>query len=81
MPAPAWASHLPVVAICPAGTVHATPPEVAFAVGRPGVDHDAVVHDPSLGGLVHHAASAPSDALRAADVIARIAALVEDRSC
>ncbi len=80
-PAPAWASHLPVVAICPAGTGFATPPEVAFTVGRPGVDHDAIVHDTSLGGLVRHAASAPSDALRASDVIARIAALVEDRSC
>ena len=80
-PAPAWASHLPVVAICPAGTAFASPPEVAFAVGRAGLDHDGVVHDTSLGGLVHHAASVPSDALRASDVIARIAALVEDRSC
>ena len=79
--APAWASHLPVVAICPAGTAFATPPEVVFSVGRPGIDHDAIIHDVSLGGLVHHAASAPSGAPRAADVIARIAALVEDRSC
>ncbi len=80
-PAPAWASHLPVVAICPTGATFATPPGVVFAVGRPGVDHDSVLHDASLGGLVQHPASAPSDALRASDVIARIAALVEDRSC
>ena len=80
-PAPAWASHLPVVAICPAGTAFATPPEVAFVVGRPGVDHDGILHDVSLGGLVHHAASAPTEVPRASDVIARIAALVEDRSC
>lgn len=79
--APGWASRLPLVAICPAGTTFAAPPEVAFAVGRPGVDHDGFVHDGSLGGIVQHAASAPSDALRASDVIARIAALVEDRSC
>jgi len=79
--APPWASHLPVVAICPAGAAFATPPEVAFAVGRPGLDHDGVLHDTALGGLVHRAASAPSDAPRASDVIARIAALVEDRSC
>jgi formylmethanofuran dehydrogenase subunit B len=79
--APAWASHLPVVAICAAGAAFATPPQVAFTVGRAGIDHGGVVYDTALGGLVHHAASAPSDAPRASDVIARIAALVEDRSC
>ncbi len=80
-PLPGWAGRLPLVALCPAGVVFASPPEVAFVVGRAGVDHDGVVHDGSLGGLVQHAASAPSDAWRASDVIARIAALVEDRPC
>ncbi len=80
-PAPDWASHLPVVALCAAGAAFATPPQVAFTVGRAGIDHDGVVHDTSLGGLAHHAASAPSAVARASDVIARIAALVEDRSC
>ena len=80
-PAPAWASDLPVVAICAAGAAFATPPQVAFTVGRPGIDHDGVTYDIALGGLVHHAASAPSVAPRASDILARIAALAGNRPC
>jgi hypothetical protein len=43
-------------------------------VGRPGVDHDAVLFDPALGTLVARAAGAAGEAPSAADALGRILA-------
>ena len=53
----AWhADRCRLVALAPPGTRFATPPAVAITVGRPGVDHDAVLYHPALGTLVARAA-------------------------
>jgi formylmethanofuran dehydrogenase subunit B len=71
---PAWKRRLPTVALVVAGTRFATPPEVSITVGRPGIDHDAVLYDPDLGALSWHRATAPADAPAVADVLAGITA-------
>jgi formylmethanofuran dehydrogenase subunit B len=60
---PPWARKLPTVALVAPGTSFAVPPEVAITVGRPGRDHDAVLHDPRLGTLAAHEAIAANAAL------------------
>ncbi|MBV9286861.1 MAG: tungsten formylmethanofuran dehydrogenase [Hyphomicrobiales bacterium] len=62
----------PIIALCGQETVFAAPPRLRFAVGRPGVDHDATLHDPNVGALVAVAASAPSSALSVAATIEAI---------
>jgi len=70
---PPWTRTLPTVALTASGTRFAAAPDVAITVGRPGQDHDAVLFDPALGSLAARTASAPSDTVRAADLLARIA--------
>lgn len=71
---PPWHRHVPLVALVALGTTFPIPPEVSIIVGRPGVDHDAVLFDRSLGTLAFMAASAPSGPPRTAALLARIAA-------
>ena len=52
----------------------------AFVVGRPGVDHDAVMHSSDAGTLVAVTASARSGAPSVAQALERIAACLEDAS-
>jgi formylmethanofuran dehydrogenase subunit B len=72
--APDWAARVPMVALCARATRFRHPPAVLIEVGCPGIDHDAVLHDPALGQLAAPTATHPSDAPRAADVLARIMA-------
>jgi formylmethanofuran dehydrogenase subunit B len=71
---PGWQRRLQTVALVAAGTRFAAPPEVSITVGRPGIDHDAVLFDPGLGALSWHRATAPADTPTVADVLARITA-------
>jgi formylmethanofuran dehydrogenase subunit B len=73
-PAPAWRRALNFIALCERTTEFAEEPKVRIVVGRPGVDHDAVVHSPDAGTLLAVAASAPSAAPSVAEALERIAA-------
>jgi formylmethanofuran dehydrogenase subunit B len=79
-PLPAWRGALNFIALCERGTRLAEEPNVRIVVGRPGVDHDAVVHSSDTGTLVAAAASAPSAAPSVAQVLERIAVCLEDTS-
>lgn len=72
---PPWTRPVPTVALVPPGTQFATTPEVAIAVGCPGVHHQAMLYDPALGTIVARAPTSPDAALPSvADVLRRIAA-------
>jgi len=51
---------------------------VHIAIGRPGVDHDAVMHSSEVGTLVAAVASAPSAAPSAAEALERIGACLAE---
>jgi formylmethanofuran dehydrogenase subunit B len=70
--APDWAARVPMVALCPPATRFRHPPAVLIEIGCPGIDHDAVLHEPALGQLAARTATRPSDAPRVADVLRRI---------
>jgi len=70
---PAW-GEAPAIALCDAAAAFAREPKARITVGRPGVDHDAVLHNPDTGSLVATPASAPSEAPSVAQVLALIAA-------
>jgi formylmethanofuran dehydrogenase subunit B len=71
---PEWLRAINVIAVGESTTQFAEEPLVRIAVGRPGVDHDAVIHSPDVGTLVAVAASAPSGALSVAQALERIGA-------
>lgn len=70
---PSWAAGAPLIALSTREAVFANEPRVRFAVGRPGVDHDAVLHSPDTGTLVAVTASARSPALSVAAALRKIA--------
>lgn len=71
--APSWNRRIPLVALAAEGTNFATAPEVVITVGRPGVDHDAVIFDPHLGVLSAKAASSARPVPLVSQVVGRIA--------
>jgi formylmethanofuran dehydrogenase subunit B len=71
---PAWLSAANVIALCEPTAEFAEEPNVRITVGRPGVDHDAVMHSSDLGTLVAATASARSGALSIARALERIGA-------
>ena len=71
---PAWRSAVNVIALCERTTQFAEEPNVRITVGRPGVDHDAVMHSSDIGTLVAATASARSGAPSVAQVLERIGA-------
>jgi formylmethanofuran dehydrogenase subunit B len=75
---PAWRSAVNVIALCEPMTQFVKAPNVHISVGRPGVDHDAVMHSSDVGTLVAATASARSGALSVADALERIGACLED---
>jgi formylmethanofuran dehydrogenase subunit B len=54
---------------------------VRFAVARPGVDSDAILHDDAAGALVARTATAASNAPTVAATLAAIRARLEQPSC
>ncbi len=75
---PAWRSAVNFIALCERGTQFAEAPNVRITVGRPGVDHDAVMHSSDVGTLVAATASARSAAPSVAEALERIGACLED---
>lgn len=78
---PGWTHKLPTIVLgaADAGNV----PHVHIAVGRPGVDHDAVEYLAATGTLAAVTATKRSKALSVADAIGRISAYLrpDDRPC
>ena len=72
-PPPTWRAAVNFIAVCDSATQFAEPPNVRIAVGRPGVDHDAVLHSPDTGTLVATGASAPTAMPSVAQALERIA--------
>jgi formylmethanofuran dehydrogenase subunit B len=75
---PAWGSAVNLIALCEHATQFAKAPNVRIAVGRPGVDHDAVMHSSDAGALVAATASARSSAPSVAETLERIGARLGD---
>lgn len=71
---PAWLRAANVIALCEQRAHFAREPNVRIAVGRPGVDHDAVMHSSDAGTLVAVTAAARSDTPSVAQALERIAA-------
>ena len=71
---PVWASAANLIALCEPTAEFAKEPNVRIAIGRPGVDHDAIMHSPDAGTLVAVTASARSAAPSAAQALERISA-------
>lgn len=69
---PTWVSAANVIALCERTTRFAKEPNVRISVGRPGVDHDAVVHSSDAGTLVAVVASARTAVLSVAEALERI---------
>jgi formylmethanofuran dehydrogenase subunit B len=72
--APPWGDAVPTIALVRQGMVMDKPPSVTIEIGCPGIDHDAMLFDPSLGGIALARASSPRPLPRAADVIGAILA-------
>ena len=71
---PEWKQSVPTIALTCAPDRFRSPPDVAIAVGSPGVDHDAVEHLATAGTLTAVRARKRSNALSVADAIGKIAA-------
>jgi formylmethanofuran dehydrogenase subunit B len=77
---PTWKRNLPFVALT--ATPNTLGADIAIAVGRPGIDHDAVEHLAAIATLAAVSAGKPSPAMSVASVIGRItAALPAARPC
>ena len=75
---PAWRSAVNFIALCERTTQFAKEPNVRIAIGRPGVDHDAVMHSSDTGTLVATTASARSGAPSVAEALERIRARLRE---
>jgi formylmethanofuran dehydrogenase subunit B len=71
---PGWLSAANVIALCEPTTEFAKEPNVRITIGRPGVDHDAVMHSSDIGTLVAETASARTATPSVAEALERIAA-------
>ena len=71
---PHWLGAAKVIALCGRTAEFAKAPDVHIAIGRPGLDHDGVMHVPEAGTLVAVTASAPSAAPSAVEALERIGA-------
>ncbi len=71
---PAWLNAANVIALCEPTTEFAEEPNVRITVGRPGVDHDAVMHSSDIGTLVAETASARAATPSIAEALERISA-------
>jgi formylmethanofuran dehydrogenase subunit B len=77
---PAWKHDVPFVALT--GETDTPRAHVTIAVGRPGIDHNAVEHLPATATLAALSAGNPSTAMSVATVLGRItAALPAARRC
>jgi formylmethanofuran dehydrogenase subunit B len=71
---PAWRSTVNFIAVCVRTIRFASEPSVRISVGRPGVDHDGIVHSSDAGALIAAPAARRSAAPSVAQALARISA-------
>jgi formylmethanofuran dehydrogenase subunit B len=71
---PPWLTAVNVIALSMPTAEFAGEPNVRITVGRPGLDHDAVMHSSNAGTLVALAASARSATPSVAEALERITA-------
>jgi formylmethanofuran dehydrogenase subunit B len=71
---PTWRRAVNLIALCERTTQFAEEPNVRITVGRPGVDHDAIIYSSDVGTLVAATASARSGAPSVAEALERIGA-------
>ncbi|MEJ2625035.1 MAG: tungsten formylmethanofuran dehydrogenase, partial [Pseudolabrys sp.] len=74
--APPWRREVPLIML--SAEPDASKAEVAFAVGRPGIDHDGVAYNAASGTLAPMAAAKPREACTVADVVTQIAAALPE---
>ena len=75
--APPWQRGVKLIALVTSETSVATwltKPQAVITVARPGIDHNAILYDPRLGGLVAHTATTPSSTPSVATVLRAIMA-------
>ena len=79
-PPPEWASGSISIALCDRAARPTQAPKVLIEVGRPGVDHDAVVHSLDTGTLVAVSANSSSsgDLPSVAEALALIGGTLRD---
>lgn len=75
---PPWGEGPPVIALTTGDAALGSRAAVQIEVGRPGIDHDGVEHEPSLATLVSIAATQPSEAISVADAVGRIASALSE---
>ena len=75
---PTWQRVVNLIALCERTAQFAEEPNVRITVGRPGVDHDAIMHSSDVGTLVAATASARSGAPSVAEALERIGARLEE---
>ena len=76
-PAPVWLRGPQLIGLCGSGTEFVAEPNVRIHVGRPGLDHDAVLHSADIGTLVAATAPARAAGPSAAEVLGLIVARLE----
>jgi formylmethanofuran dehydrogenase subunit B len=76
---PPWRRNVPLIALAQ-GPVGLSA-DVVIAVGRPGIDHDAVMHSATTGTLAAVSAHNPTNVMSVADAIGRIAATLPALPC
>jgi len=72
--APPWRRDVPTIALAAEGASFRHRPRVQVAVGRPGIDHDAVEYLQAAGTLTTAAAAATRTTVRVSDALNQIAA-------
>lgn len=77
-PPPHWLRAANGIVLCGPDTPIAEAPNVCIAVGRPGVDHDSVLHSPDTGTLVAATVVARAPLPSVAEAIGGIAARIEN---
>jgi formylmethanofuran dehydrogenase subunit B len=78
-PLPEWIGSLPTVALADSRHEAKNAGDIVLAVGRPGRDHDGVLHDGRTGTLVERTADDPTNLPSVAETLTWIAAQVEPR--
>jgi formylmethanofuran dehydrogenase subunit B len=72
-PPPVWCRELDFIALCGDAADFAHPPRVRICVGRPGIDHDGVLHSAETGTLTAVEAQKPGGTPSVAQALGRIA--------
>ncbi len=71
---PPWQARVKLAVLAPPDLRFAVAPDVALAVGRPGIDHAAALFHPVAFALLAALPTAPQQRPTAADLLGRIAA-------